>query len=46
MLIIGDREVESATVNVRCRDGKNLAPMSVPEFVTMVTEQCAAEKDQ
>ena len=43
MLVVGDREVESATVTVRCRDGKNLAPMSVPEFVAMVTEQCAAE---
>ncbi len=44
MLVLGDREVESETVTVRTRDGKNLPPMSVADFVAMVNEQCAAER--
>lgn len=44
MLVIGDREVETGTVTVRCRDGKNLEPMSVTGFAEMVSRQAAAEQ--
>jgi len=36
MLIVGDKEKHDKTVTVRQRDGKNLPPMSVPEFVTKI----------
>ncbi|TBV80738.1 MAG: threonine--tRNA ligase [Desulfobulbaceae bacterium] len=36
MLIVGDQEMASDTVTVRRRDGKNLAPMPVDEFVALV----------
>ncbi len=39
MLIIGDKEVESRTVTVRLRDGKNLSPMSISEFADMVLKE-------
>lgn len=42
MLIVGDKEKESGTVTVRLRDGKNLPPMPVQEFIDMVEEECRA----
>ncbi|GAF61782.1 LOW QUALITY PROTEIN: threonyl-tRNA synthetase [Psychrobacter sp. JCM 18903] len=36
MLVLGDKEVESGSVNVRTREGENLGVMSVPEFITLV----------
>ncbi|WP_457577204.1 threonine--tRNA ligase [Desulfomarina sp.] len=39
MLIVGDKEKENNTVTVRLRSGKNLAPMSVDEFIAKVTEE-------
>nr|MBF0220948.1 threonine--tRNA ligase [Desulfobulbaceae bacterium] len=39
MVIIGDKEVENRTVTVRLRDGSNLSPMSVQEFIDYVTEE-------
>ena len=41
MLVIGDREVESQTVAVRLRSGKNLPPMGIDEFVDIVRQECA-----
>jgi threonyl-tRNA synthetase len=41
MLVIGDREVESQTVAVRLRSGKNLPPMGIDEFVDLVRNECA-----
>ncbi len=41
MLVIGDREVESQTVAVRLRSGKNLPPMGIDEFVDIVRIECA-----
>jgi threonyl-tRNA synthetase len=38
MLIIGDREVQSETVSPRCRNGKNLDPMSVDDFISLVNK--------
>jgi threonyl-tRNA synthetase len=42
MLVIGDKEVEAETVTPRQRDGKNLGPMSVDDFVSLVKEKSAA----
>lgn len=39
MLIVGDKEKESGTVTVRQRDGKNLPPMTLPEFVAKIAEE-------
>ena len=39
MLVIGDREMEEQTVAPRFRNGKNLAPMSVTDFVSFVEEE-------
>jgi threonyl-tRNA synthetase len=39
MLIVGDREKENGTVTVRLRNGKNLPPMTVVEFIDKVTEE-------
>jgi threonyl-tRNA synthetase len=36
MLVIGDKEVETETVTVRLRSGKNLEPMSVLEFAELI----------
>ncbi len=36
LLVIGDREVESQTVAVRTRDGKDLGSMSVTEFQNLL----------
>ena len=43
MLVLGDKEVESGSVNVRTREGENLGVMSVPEFISLV-ETAVAEK--
>ena len=43
MLVLGDKEVESGSVNVRTREGENLGVMSVPEFIALV-ETAVAEK--
>ena len=39
MLVIGDREMEEQTIAPRFRNGKNLAPMSVTDFVSFVEEE-------
>lgn len=41
MLVIGDREMTEQTVAPRFRTGKNLAPMSVADFVSFVEEESA-----
>ena len=43
MLVLGDKDVESGSVNVRTREGENLGVMSVAEFITLV-ETAGAEK--
>ncbi|WP_352310865.1 threonine--tRNA ligase [Psychrobacter sp. W2-37-MNA-CIBAN-0211] len=43
MLVLGDKEVESGSVNVRTREGENLGVMSVPEFIVLV-QTAVAEK--
>jgi threonyl-tRNA synthetase len=39
MLVIGDKEVEQCTVTPRYRDGKNLDPMKIEDFVTFVEQE-------
>ena len=41
MLVLGDREVEEGTVNVRTRGGKNLGTMSIEAFVQLVQSAVA-----
>jgi threonyl-tRNA synthetase len=41
MVIIGDREVETATVTPRFRDGTNLASMSPSEFAEHISRESA-----
>ncbi|NOY12456.1 MAG: threonine--tRNA ligase, partial [Deltaproteobacteria bacterium] len=41
MLVIGDREMEDQTVAPRFRNGKNLAPLSVADFVRFVDKEAA-----
>ncbi len=40
MLIIGDKEKENSTVTVRLRNGKNIADMTIDDFITKVTDEC------
>ena len=44
MLVIGDREMEEQTVAPRFRNGKNLAPMSVTDFVSFVEEEAGQHR--
>ncbi|MBW2658026.1 MAG: threonine--tRNA ligase [Deltaproteobacteria bacterium] len=39
MLIVGEKEKENGTVTVRLRDGKNLPPMAVSEFIDKVIDE-------
>jgi len=39
MLVIGDKEVEQGTVTPRYRDGKNLDPMKIDEFIEFVEQE-------
>ena len=41
LLVMGDREVEDGTVNVRTRGGKNLGTMSIDAFVALVQSAVA-----
>lgn len=36
MLIVGDKEKENGTVTVRLRDGKNLPPMTILDFIEKI----------
>ncbi|OQX19349.1 MAG: threonine--tRNA ligase [Desulfobulbaceae bacterium A2] len=45
MLIVGAREMENNTVTVRRRDGENLPPMAVEEFIEFVRRE-SAERGQ
>jgi threonyl-tRNA synthetase len=44
MLVIGDKEMETGTVTVRMRDGRNLPPMSPEELIAKVTEESRARR--
>ena len=41
MLVVGDKEVEDGTVNVRTREGANLGSMSVADFAKVLNEAIA-----
>lgn len=38
MLVLGDKEVEAGTVNVRTREGKNLGVMTLDEFKALLAD--------
>jgi threonyl-tRNA synthetase len=40
MLVIGDREVESATVAVRTRTGEDLGSMPLSDFIQRIHDEC------
>lgn len=42
MLVVGDRELETNTVAVRTRDGKDLGSMSVDDLISRFTEEIAS----
>jgi threonyl-tRNA synthetase len=44
MLVIGDREMEEQTVAPRFRNGENLAPMSVADFISFVAAETAQHR--
>ncbi len=41
MLVLGDKEVESGTVNVRTREGDNLGSMSLDDFIVVLDKAIA-----
>jgi len=41
LLVVGDREVESHTVAVRTREGKDLGSMTVTEFADFLSRAVA-----
>ncbi len=41
LLVMGDKEVEEGTVNVRTREGANLGSMSVDVFITLLKDAIA-----
>jgi threonyl-tRNA synthetase len=45
MLVVGDREAEDGTVAVRLRNGQDLGPRPVPDFVAMVQAAVAEKRD-
>ena len=40
MLVIGDKEMAAGTVAPRTRDGQNLGPLPVDEFISLLQEMC------
>ncbi|WP_199508105.1 MULTISPECIES: threonine--tRNA ligase [unclassified Psychrobacter] len=46
MLVLGDKEVESGSVNVRTREGENLGVMSVEAFIELVQTAIAQKGRQ
>jgi threonyl-tRNA synthetase len=44
MVVIGDKEMESGTVTVRVRDGRNLPPMSPDKLTATITEESQARR--
>jgi threonyl-tRNA synthetase len=41
MLVVGDREAQAGTVNVRTRTGENVGEKSVDELTNMIRQECA-----
>jgi len=41
MLIVGDKEIESQSVSVRCRSGEQLSAMPLKDFIKRVTKEIA-----
>jgi threonyl-tRNA synthetase len=39
MLIVGDKEVADKTVTVRLRNGENLSPMTISDFIALIADE-------
>jgi threonyl-tRNA synthetase len=39
MLIVGDKEVADKTVTVRLRNGENLSPMAISDFIALIADE-------
>jgi threonyl-tRNA synthetase len=46
MVIIGDKEMETGTVTVRLRDGRNLPPMSPEELIDRIKDESEKRSEQ
>ena len=44
MIILGDKEVESDTISIRSRDGQNIPPTTLTDFLSKIQKEC--EKPQ
>ena len=44
MIILGDKEVESDTISIRSRDGQNIPPTTITNFLSKIQKEC--EKPQ
>ncbi len=44
LVIIGDREVAQESISVRRRDGQNIGPLPVEEFIKMLQEEIARRR--
>tara|TARA_B100000949_G_C14220729_1_gene424487 strand:- start:818 stop:1177 length:360 start_codon:yes stop_codon:yes gene_type:complete len=40
MIILGDKEVESDTISIRSRDGKNIPPTTITDFLSKIEVEC------
>jgi threonyl-tRNA synthetase len=45
MLVMGDREAEAGQVAVRLRDGQDLGPKSVEDFIALAQQAVAAKQN-
>ena len=41
MIILGDKEVDSNTVSIRSRDGENIPPTTITDFLSKITLECS-----
>ncbi|MBF0558198.1 MAG: threonine--tRNA ligase [Nitrospirae bacterium] len=44
LIIIGDKEIEEQKVTVRKRDGENIGPFTIDEFIGIILEQVKSKK--
>ena len=41
MIILGDKEVDSDTISIRSRDGENIPPTTITDFLSKIKVACA-----
>ena len=40
MIILGDKEMENNTISIRSRDGQNIPPTTIADFLSKIKEEC------